>query len=77
MCNNSIINREQYYKIFEPNELSVILNSNILAELKVTISKTGQPTNRCKLLQIALYKQYLKSIGYQGSLEDAPVITKK
>lgn len=76
LCNNSIIDKNQYYKLFEPSELSIILNSNVWNEYIITKCKTEQPIRRCKLLQIALYKQYLNSIGYQGTLSDAPATIK-
>lgn len=77
LCNNSIMDKNQYYKLFEPSELSIILNSNVWNEYVITKCKTEQPIKRCKLLQIALYKQYLNSIGYQGTLSSAPTAIKK
>lgn len=72
LCYNSIIDKESYYKIFEPKNLSVILNSDVEKELELTNKKTDQYIYRCPLVKIALYKQYLHSIGYEGKLEDAP-----
>lgn len=72
MCYNSIIDKDEYYNIFEPKELSIIQNRKVEEELRITNEKTNQNRDRCQLLKITLYKQYLESIGYEGRLEDAP-----
>jgi len=77
LCYNSIIDKESYYKIFEPKDISVILNSNVSKELELTNKKTDQYPFRCPLMKIALYKQYLNSIGFDGILEDAPPVKVK
>lgn len=74
LCYNSIISKNDYYKIWNPEEISVILNSDIDKEIKLTDTKSRQDSFRYKLLNIALYKRYLNNIGYNGSLEDAPYI---
>ena len=76
LCYNSIIDKNQYYNIFEPQNISVILNSNVDKELDIINSKTNPESNIYHLLKIALYKEYLQNIRYQGSLEDAPIIKK-
>ena len=77
LCYNSIMDKEQYEQIFQPEEVSVILNSQVDKELALTSEKTEQYFARSGLLKIALYKEYLQSIGYEGSLEDAPIATAK
>ena len=72
MCYNSIIDKDEYYNIFEPRELSIIQNRKVKEELTITNEKTNQNRDRCQLLKITLYKQYLESIGYEGRLEEAP-----
>ena len=72
LCYNGIVDKEQYYNIFQPQDVSVILNSKVAEELSLTNLKTEQYWDRCNLLKIALYKQYLSSAGYQGNLETAP-----
>ncbi len=72
LCYNSIIDKDEYYNIFEPKELSIIQNRKVEEELRITNEKTNQNRDRCQLLKITLYKQYLESIGYEGRLEDAP-----
>lgn len=72
LCYNSIVDKDQYYNIFQPQDISVILNSKVVEELSLTTLKTEQESNRCNLLKIALYKQYLNSIGYQDTLLKAP-----
>lgn len=74
LCYNGIIDKNQYYDIFLPQDISVILNSKVADELLLTSLKTEQYLDRCHLLKIALYKQYLSSIGYHGNLETAPSI---
>lgn len=59
LCSNAIINKDDYDFIYEPDEISVVLNSNITAELKETKRKSNQPDERFALLKIALYKQHL------------------
>lgn len=71
------MDKEQYEQIFQPEEVSVILNSQVDKELALTSEKTEQYFARSGLLKIALYKEYLQSIGYEGSLEDAPIATAK
>jgi len=77
LCYNAVVDEGQYYNLFQPQDISVILNSKVAEELALTELKTNQEQDRCELLKIALYKQYLDSIGYQGSLEDAPSICPK
>lgn len=74
---NFVINKDLYYKLFDPKEISIILNRKVNEELQIVEDKTMQPIDRCQLLKIALYKQYLKSINYRGSLENAPTLKKK
>lgn len=76
LCYNAIIDKGTYYRLFEPEDISVILNSKVKEELALTCKKTKQCFDRCYLLKIALYKQYLTSIGYEGDLENAPNISK-
>ena len=73
-CFNAVIDKDLYDKMFEPKELSVILNKKVNEELKLTEEKTNQISRRCQLLKIVLYKQYLQSINYHGPLEKAPSI---
>lgn len=74
LCYNSIIEKNQYYNIFEPWEISVIKNSEVEDEIEITNTKTKQDRDRYDLLKIALYKQYLQLIDYRGKFEDAPSI---
>ena len=54
---NLVIDKDIYYNLYDPIELSVIQNKNIKKELFITNMHTIQPFNRCPLLKIALYKQ--------------------
>lgn len=69
---NFVMKKDSYYKIYQPKEVSSILNRNVRTELSITNQKTNQYYRRCALLKIALYKEYLHGIGYEGNLEDAP-----
>jgi len=59
LCSNAVVSEQQYKFIFEPSLVSVILNSQISEELRITKEKTNQPIERQALLKIALYKQLL------------------
>ncbi len=72
LCYNGIVDKDLYYHIFQPQEISVILNSKVAEELALTDLKTDQDPYLHELLKITLYKQYLSNIGYQGDLETAP-----
>lgn len=74
LCSNCIMDKESYYEMFEPHDISVVLNSEVEEELRLTNLKSNQPFYRLKILRIALYKQYLDSIGYHGNLADAPFV---
>ena len=60
--------------VFYPKAKKMLINLGI--EIKEP-EKTEQPTDRCELLRIALYKQYLNSIGYKGNFENAPYVKTK
>lgn len=77
LCYNAVINKDLYYRIFSPEEVSITLNRKVNKELQIVDNKTMQPSGICQILKIALYKQYLKSINYKGSLEDAPTLKKE
>lgn len=74
LCSNCIMDKESYYEMFEPHDISVVLNSEVEEELRLTNLKSNQPFYRLEVLRIALYKQYLDSIGYHGNLADAPFV---
>lgn len=76
LTSNSIIPKEQYDKLHQPREISVILNKEVEKELALVESKIVENFAFCQLLKIALYKQYLNSIGYQGELKQAPYTRK-
>lgn len=70
----AVYEKNSFYNIFEPIEISRILNSEVEKELEFAILNTEQPERRCELLKIALYKEYLQKIGYTGAFEDAPMV---
>lgn len=73
LANNLIMEKSLYDNLFNPREISIISNGNIAEENEIVKRKTKQSILRCKLLRIALYKEYLRSINYSGTLEDAPI----
>ncbi len=79
LCSNSIMDKEDYYKLNLPDEVSFILNSDVDREYNLINNYKTTPTSSydlVPLMKVALYKQYLDSIGYYGELEKAPVISK-
>lgn len=74
LCYNIIMDKDQYDKIFLPDEVSIIKNSLIQEQLNIVEEKSNQDYDRCELLKIALYKEYLRSINYDGDLESAPSV---
>lgn len=79
LCINAVMEEDPYYRLYQPQELSVILNKRLEEEYCFVNCLKTTPTNPqkvAKLLKISLYKQYLNSIGYQGELRDAPAIKK-
>lgn len=77
LCSNAVIPKEQFYNIFEPNEVARTLNKEYLQTLYLTDLRVSLPQEFLPPLKIALYQQYLDSIDYTGSLEDAPFEKKK
>ena len=75
LCSNAVIPKETYDFIFEPEEISVVLNSNISRELKITNQNTDQPLERFALLKIALYKQLLTIDAQKQKPESGPVLS--
>lgn len=62
-CYNTVMNKEEYYNLFEPKDILLILNKNIDEELRKVEMNTDQPKKRFGLLKIALYKQYLEMVN--------------
>lgn len=71
---NAVVARNDYYNIWRPRELSNVLNSELNDEIRFIDRNYLLRENYGGLLGIAIYKHYLQSIGYDGSLKDAPVI---
>ena len=79
LCSGAIIDYQSYYQLYHPQELSVILNKKVEAKYDLVNQIKTTPTNPnqfAKLMKIALYKQYLQHIEYQGELRTTPVISK-
>ena len=79
LCYNLVMDKDVYYDLNVPDEVSVILNSEVDRQYNLIDGCKTTSTNSSgfvPLLKIALYKQYLDSIGYCGDLESAPVISK-
>lgn len=76
LCMKAVLDKDVYYRLYRPRELSVISNYDVLFEDIVTRRHTNQPDDRCHLLRIALYKQYLESIGYEGPIAEGPSLKK-
>ena len=74
LCFNGVVNKDEYYNIYEPKDISIIPNDEVDIELALTDTKSNQDPSRCGLLKIALYKEYLNFMGYEGTLEEAPYV---
>lgn len=72
LCSNAVISKDSYDRLFKPREVSVVLNSDVMDQHRVVVMKSDQPYNRCYLLKIALYKEYLRNRGYRGDFEEGP-----
>lgn len=77
LCNNSVMDQDEYNRLVSPQIVSSILNSEVDNELSVVNQKVEFQKINASILKIALYKEYLSSIGYKGSLEDAPSLVKR
>ena len=79
LCIGAIIDYHSYYQLYHPQELSVNKKKKVEEEYAIVNQIKTTTTSKYKLnelMKIALYKQYLQHIGYQGELKDAPVISK-
>ncbi len=76
LARNTIMNKEEYDRLLKPQEVSIIPNDEVMNEALITMAKAG-PSKWCAIIKIALYKEYLNQIGYQGSLIDAPYVKQK
>jgi len=75
LCYRSVIDADSYMRLFEPTEISKVLNSSVKTEFLIAQEKTGE-VDKAELLTIALYKQYLQMIGYRGDIKSGPSIKK-
>ena len=72
LCYNAVFSKGIFNSLYVPQVISTVRNSDVEKELAITNIKTDQPFDRCALLKIALFKQYLSAINYNGPLETAP-----
>ena len=73
---NCVMDKESYDRLYYTNCISKTLNNRIDSEAEIINQKIKLKKVTAKVLRIALYKEYLNSIGYTGSLEDAPSLRK-
>lgn len=73
---NSVMDKESSDNLYHPTYVSKILNSEIDNELNIVNEKVKLKKVNVHLMRIALYKEYLNSIGYTGSLEKGPSLKK-
>ena len=76
LCSNAVMGKEQYSVLLEIDELSRIKNSEVKKEFDIVAKKLDTSYDMYIILIVALYKQYLRSINYEGSLDDAPSLKK-
>ena len=77
LSSNAVMDRQQYYSIFKPNEICSILNGDLEYEIFIAEERSAQPEERMGLAKLFLYKQYLAQIGYEGDYVDAPYVKTK
>lgn len=77
LCFDSIMLKRTYDAILEPQELSVIENKEVRSKVRIVDEKICPSVNFAELLRVALYQQYLNSIGYKGTLAEAPKLIKR
>lgn len=73
---NSVMDKEIYDNLFHSTYVSKVLNNDIDNELNIVNEKVKLKKVNAYLMRIALYKEYLNSIGYTGSLEKGPSLKK-
>ncbi len=74
LCYNIIMDKDQYDRLFLPNEISIIQNRMIEEQLSIVDDESNEYCDKCELLRIALYKEYLRNINYYGDLNCAPPV---
>lgn len=72
LCSNAVLSKKPFDSLYKPREISIVLNSEAKEQRRIVLMKSHQPSNRCDLLQIALYKEYLKDIRFRGEFEEGP-----
>lgn len=77
LCYSAVISKEEYKRIWEPSKIITIENENLSEIEMITSQKSNQNPENFSLLRIALYQQYLDSIGYQGTMQEAPYVKEK
>ncbi|MCH5166574.1 MAG: hypothetical protein J1F35_01655 [Erysipelotrichales bacterium] len=74
ISNKAVFDKETFEKLFEPKIISKVLNSDLQEALYLAEDKCYQFYRRHEILKIALFRQYLDSIGFHGSFEEAPKV---
>ena len=76
LCYNLAMDKHDYDRLNGTQVISKVIDSEVLYELAIVDEKTKIPKTWCKLLRIALYKEYLNSINYFGDMVNGPTSKK-
>lgn len=76
LARNTIMTKTDYDRLLQPEEISVIPNNEVFKEALITKEKAGA-SKWSTIIKIALFKEYLTSVGYYGNLEEAPYVNQK
>ncbi len=73
---NCAMYMEIFERLHDTTCVSQILNSQLNKEIEITNKKIDLQEVKAKVLRVALYKEYLNSIGYIGPIEKGPSLRK-
>lgn len=77
LCSNAVIDKNSYYKIWQPNEITSIKNFDVKEILELVNSLSDQPENRCHLLKVALFCQATNTFKDESLNDEAKILLKK
>lgn len=72
LCVNAVLDKDRYYYLYEAKDIVKTKNSDFSDIMRLVDQKSLHLEDYIAPLRLALYKQYLDYIGYNGSLKEAP-----
>ncbi len=73
---NSVMDKEASDNLYHSQCVSKTLNSELNSEIDIVNQKIKLKKVKAEVLRVALYKEYLNSIGYTGPIEKGPSLKK-